>query len=46
MEEKAILYIKQCLDKATQKGVYTLDEVANLIECLKELNKLINKKEE
>lgn len=46
MEEKAILYIKQALDKATQKGVYTLDEVANIIACLEQINKIINKKEE
>lgn len=46
MEEKAILYIKQCLDKATQKGVYNLDEVANIIACLEQINKVITKKEE
>lgn len=45
MEEKAILYIKQVLDKATQRGVYTLDEVANIIACLEQLNKLIKKEE-
>jgi len=41
MEDQAILYIKQSLDKATQKGVYTLDEVANIISCLEILNKSI-----
>jgi hypothetical protein len=46
MEEKALIYIKQALDKATQKGVYTLDEVANIIACLEQINKVINKKEE
>jgi hypothetical protein len=46
MEEKALLYIKQALDKATQKGTYTLDEVANIIACLEQLNKIINKTEE
>lgn len=46
MEEKAIVYIKQALDKATQKGVYTLDEVANIIACLEQINKVISKKEE
>lgn len=45
MEEKAILYIKQAIDKATQRGVYTLDEVANIIACLEQLNKLIKKEE-
>jgi hypothetical protein len=46
MEEKALIYIKQALDKATQKGVYSLDEVANIIACLEQINKVINKKEE
>ena len=46
MEEKALIYIKQALDKATQKGIYTLDEVANIIACLEQINKVINKKEE
>jgi hypothetical protein len=46
MEEKALMYIKQVLDKATQKGVYSLDEVANIISCLEQLNKVINKTEE
>lgn len=46
MEEKALLYIKQALDKATQKGTYTLDEVANIIACMEELKKAITKKEE
>jgi hypothetical protein len=46
MEEKALMYIKQALDKATQKGVYSLDEVANIIACLEQLNKVINKTEE
>ena len=41
MEDQAILYIKQSLDKATQEGVYTLDEVANIISCLEILNKSI-----
>lgn len=43
MEEKALVYIKQVLDKATQKGIYSLDEVANIIACLEELNKVILK---
>lgn len=42
MEEKALVYIKQVLDKATQKGIYSLDEVANIIACLEELNKVIH----
>jgi hypothetical protein len=45
MEEKALLYIKQALDKATQKGTYTLDEVVNIIACLEQLNKIITKTE-
>jgi len=46
MEEKALMYIKQALDKATQKGVYSLDEAANIIACLEQLNKVISKVEE
>ena len=29
MEQQALLYLKQMLDKATQKGAFTLDETAN-----------------
>lgn len=46
MEAQALNYLKQMLDKAVQKGVYTLDEVVNIIACLEQLNKSINKKEE
>lgn len=46
MEQQALNYLKQALDKATQKGVYSLDEVANIIACLEQLNKIINKTEE
>lgn len=43
MEEKALAYLQQALDKATQKGVYSLSEVANIVNALEELNKFINK---
>lgn len=43
MEQKALLYLQQSLDKATQKGVYNLSEVANIVSALEELNKFINK---
>ena len=43
MEEKALAYLQQALDKATQKGVYSLSEVANIVSALEELNKCINK---
>lgn len=43
MEEKALAYLQQALDKATQKGVYSLSEVANIVNALEELNKFIHK---
>jgi len=43
MEQQALEYIKNTLDKATQKGAFTLSEVANIINALEELNKFINK---
>ena len=43
MEEKALAYLQQALDKATQKGAYSLSEVANIVNALEELNKFINK---
>lgn len=50
MEDKALQYIKESLDKATQKGAFSLAEIANIIACLEQLNKFIistnNKKEE
>jgi len=42
MEKKALEYIKNALDIATQKGSFTLTEVANIISALEELNKFIN----
>jgi hypothetical protein len=42
MEEKALAFIQQALDKATQKGAFTLSEVANIVNALEELNKFIN----
>jgi hypothetical protein len=42
MQEKALEYIKHALDKANQKGAYTLSEAANIINALEELNKFIN----
>lgn len=46
MEQQALEYIKNTLDKATQKGAFTLSEVANIISALEELNKFINKDKE
>lgn len=46
MEAKALAYLQQALDKATQKGVYSLSEVANIVNALEELNKFINKDKE
>ena len=42
MESQALAYIQQALDKATQKGVYSLSDVANIVNALEELNKFIN----
>ena len=42
MEAKALQYIQSMLDKATQKGVYTLAEVANIVSALENLNSNIN----
>lgn len=42
MENKALQYIQSMLDKATQKGVYTLAEVANIVNALENLNNSIN----
>jgi hypothetical protein len=46
MEKQALIYIQQALDKATQKGVFNLSEVANIVNALEELNKFINKDKE
>lgn len=46
MEEKALAFLQQALDKATQKGVFNLSEVANIVNALEELNKFINKDKE
>lgn len=43
MEEQALVYIKQSLDKATQKGAFNLSEVANIVSALECLNQLVNK---
>lgn len=41
MEQKALVYIQSMLDKATQKGAFNLSEVANIVNALEALNKLI-----
>lgn len=46
MEQKALDYIKNTLDKATQKGVFNLSEVANIVNALECLNAFINKEKE
>jgi hypothetical protein len=46
MEEKALAFLQQALDKATQKGAFTLSEVANIVNALEELNKFITKDKE
>ena len=45
MEQKALAYIQQALDKATQKGVFNLSETANIVNALEELYKFINPEE-
>jgi hypothetical protein len=42
MENQALQYIKSMLDKANQKGVYTLADAANIVNALEELYKFIN----
>ena len=42
MENKALEYIKNMLDKATQKGVYSLSEAANIVNALEKLYESIN----
>jgi hypothetical protein len=42
MEKQALLYLQQALDKATQKGAFSLSEAANIVNALEELNKFIN----
>lgn len=46
MEQQALTYLQQALDKATQKGAFTLSEVANIVSALEELNKFIHKDKE
>ena len=46
MENQALDYIKDTLDKATQKGVFNLSEVANIVNALECLNTFINKDKE
>jgi triosephosphate isomerase len=45
MEQKALLYLKQMLDKATQKGAFTLDETANIVNALEAFYTLLNPNE-
>ena len=45
MEQQALLYLKQVLDKATQKGAFTLDETANIVNALEAFYKLLNPNE-
>lgn len=42
MEKEALVFIQKALDKATQKGVFNLNEVANIINALEELEKFLN----
>jgi ribosomal protein S20 len=42
MENQALQYIKSMLDKATQKGVYTLDDAANIVSALEKIYLFIN----
>ena len=46
MEKNALNYLKDALDKATQKGVFNLSEVANIVSALESLNQFINKDKE
>ncbi len=39
METQALNYLKQMLDKAVQKGAFTLNEVANIIASIEVLEK-------
>ena len=43
MENQALQYIKSMLDKANQKGVYTLNDAANIVNALEKLHEFINK---
>ena len=45
MEQKALLYLKQMLDKATQKGAFTLDETANIVNALETFYTLLHSNE-
>ena len=45
MEQKALLYLKQMLDKATQKGAFTIDVVANIVNALETFYTLLNPNE-
>lgn len=45
IEQKALLYLKQMLDKATQKGAFTLDETANIVNALETFYTLLNPNE-
>lgn len=43
MENNALQYVKNMLDKATQKGAFTLDETANIVKALENIYEFINK---
>lgn len=43
MENQALQYIKSMLDKATQKGAFTLDDTANIVKALENIYEFINK---
>jgi hypothetical protein len=45
MENQALQYIKSMLDKANQKGVYTLADAANIVNALEKLYSFINPEE-
>lgn len=42
MENQALQYIKSMLDKATQKGIFTLDDTANIVSALEKIYSFIN----
>ena len=46
LEKQAFLFIQKALDKANQKGAFTLAESANIVAALEQLNNFINADEE
>lgn len=46
MENQALQYIKSMLDKANQKGVYTLADAANIVNALEKLYAFVNPEED